>query len=103
MTIEPALRYLRPPTKQWDGSGESRIGVLNMKLSKLLASSAVAASLITAPVAAQAAAADMRASANVEGESLAGGGFLIPALAILAIVLGIVVAVDDGDDAPVSP
>src|SRR5690606_26417585 len=103
MTIEPALRYLRPPTKQWDGSGESRIGVLNMKLSKLLASSAVAASLITAPVAARAAAADMRAPANVAGERLAGGRCLIPGLGVLGIVLGIVVAADDGDDAPVSP
>ena len=73
-----------------------------MRLGKLLASAAVAASLVSAPVSAQAAAADLRTSTKVEGESLA-GGFLIPALAILAVILGVVVLVDDGDDAPVSP
>lgn len=73
-----------------------------MTLAKQLASAAVAASLISAPVAAQAAAADVRSATKVEGESLA-GGFLLPALAILAVILGVVVLVDDGDDAPVSP
>lgn len=73
-----------------------------MKLAKLLASGAVAATLVSAPIAAQAAVSDVRASTEVEGESLA-GGFLIPALAILAVILGVVVIADGGDDAPVSP
>lgn len=73
-----------------------------MKLGKLLASATVAASLVSAPVMAQAATADLRNSADVEGESLS-GGFLIPALALIAVILGIIVLVDDGDDAPVSP
>jgi hypothetical protein len=60
-----------------------------------------AASLVGAPVVAQAAAA--RAGTPVEeGENIAGGWF-IPALAIIAIILGIVVLVDDGDDLPTSP
>ena len=53
------------------------------------------------PIVAQAAPAD-RTSAEVDGESLA-GGFLIPALALIAVILGIVVIADGGDDAPVSP
>lgn len=73
-----------------------------MKLGKLLASATVAASLVSAPVMAQAATADLRSSADVEGERLS-GGFLVPALAILAVILGVIVLVDDGDDAPVSP
>ena len=72
-----------------------------MTMSKLLASAAVAASLVSAPVVAQAAAAE-RTATEVEGESLA-GGFRIPALAILAVILGVVVLADGGDDAPVSP
>ena len=43
-----------------------------MTMSKLLASAAVAASLVSAPVVAQAAAAE-RTATEVEGESLAGG------------------------------
>jgi len=72
-----------------------------MEMRKLLASAAVAASLVSAPIAAQAAPAE-RTSTEVEGESLA-GGFLIPALALIAVILGIVVIADGGDDAPVSP
>ena len=72
-----------------------------MEMRKLLASAAVAASLVSAPIAAQAAPAE-RTSSKVDGESLA-GGFLIPALALVAVILGIVVVADGGDDAPVSP
>lgn len=74
-----------------------------MKLGKLLASVAVATSLVAAPVAAQAATADLRTGTEVEGENL-GGGFIIPLIAIVAVILGVLVAVDGGgDDAPTSP
>lgn len=74
-----------------------------MKLAKLIAPLAVATSLVTAPVAAQAATADLRTGTEIEGENLR-GGFIIPLIAIIAIVLGILVAVDGGNgDAPHSP
>jgi hypothetical protein len=41
---------------------------------------------------------------SVDGDSaLAGGGFIIAALAVVAIGLGIFVAVDKNDDSPNSP
>ena len=76
-----------------------------MKLSKALAG-AVAMSMISAPVVAQAATADVaqaRVGSEVEGEQLA-GGFLIPLIAIVAIILGILAATGgDGDDIPTTP
>lgn len=75
-----------------------------MKLSKALAG-VVAMSMISAPVVAQAAPADIaqaRVGSEVEGEQL-GGGFLIPLIAIVAIILGILAATGgDGDDIPAS-
>lgn len=74
-----------------------------MKMSKALASLVVVTSLVAAPVAAQASPAEMRTATEVEGENLR-GGFIIPLIAIVAVILGILVAVDGGDDdAPTSP
>ncbi len=74
-----------------------------MKLGKALASVAVATSLLTAPIAAQAAAADQaRLSSEFEGENLR-GGFIIPLIAIIAVILGILAATSDGEDPPSSP
>jgi len=74
-----------------------------MTLGKALASTAIAVSLIGAPIAAQAAASvqDARVGSRVEGESLA-SGILLPVLA--AIVLGLIIwqITDDGDE-PTSP
>lgn len=73
-----------------------------MKLGKVLASTAVAMSLIGAPVAAQAANAETaRIGSSVEGEQLA-GGLLIPVLAALALGL-IIWQITDDDEEPVSP
>ena len=73
-----------------------------MKMKKTLAA-VVAASLVGTPVVAQAAVAERAGSPVAEGENLAGGWF-IPALAIIAVLLGILVIVDSGDDdLPTSP
>ena len=81
-----------------------------MKLRRALASVAVATSLITAPVAAQAATAPAapaaRIGSDVDGEQLR-GGFIIPLIALIAVILGLCVATDicggDDDDLPHSP
>jgi hypothetical protein len=80
-----------------------------MKLRSALASVAVATSLITAPVAAQAATAQAapaaRVATDVNGEELR-GGFIIPLIALVAVILGLCVATDicgGDDDAPHSP
>lgn len=73
-----------------------------MKMSKALASFAVATSLVAAPVAAQAAPTELRTATEVEGENLR-GGFIIPLIALVAIILGVLVATGGDDDAPHSP
>ena len=73
-----------------------------MKLAEVLSSVAVATSLVVAPVAAQASVADLRASTEAEGENLR-GGFIIPLVAIIAIILGILAATGGDGDRPHSP
>lgn len=75
-----------------------------MNLAKNIASTVVAASLVAAPIVAQAAeaAAPARTASEVQGESLR-GGFLIPAIAIIAIILGILAATGGSGDRPRSP
>jgi hypothetical protein len=73
-----------------------------MRLNKLLAAAA-AISLTTAPVLAQAAAPADRASADIKGEQLH-GGFIIPLLALAAVILGILALTsNDDEDLPHSP
>ena len=73
-----------------------------MKLAEVLSSVAVATSLVVAPVAAQASVADLRASTEAEGENLR-GGFIIPLVAIIAIILGILAATGGDGDRPHRP
>lgn len=75
-----------------------------MKMQKTLAA-VVAATLVGTPVLAQAATAQAaRTSSPVEESENIEGGWFLPALAILAVLLGIVVLVDGGsDDLPSSP
>lgn len=75
-----------------------------MNLAKNIASTLVAASLVAAPIVAQAAeaAAPVRTGSEVEGENLR-GGFLIPLIAIVAIILGILAATGGDGDLPQSP
>ena len=74
-----------------------------MKMNEALAA-VVAASLVGAPVAAQAAAVDSARTGSpvAEGENIKGGWFL-PVLALLAVLLGIIVIADGGNDLPTSP
>ena len=44
-----------------------------------------------------------RSGADMEDASAVRGGFIIPLLALLAVIAGILVLIDDGGDAPVSP
>lgn len=75
-----------------------------MMMKKTLAA-LVATSLVGAPVVAQAAAAEAaRTSAPVEDAENLRGGFIIPAIAIVAVILGILAATNDNDDdLPTSP
>ena len=75
-----------------------------MKLSKVLAA-VVATSLVSAPVVAQAAPASVeqaRVGTEVEGENLR-GGFIIPLIAIVAIILGILAATGGDGETPQTP
>lgn len=80
-----------------------------MSFRKASMAAAAALSMVSAPVLAQAATSASslsvaRAGATMEGENeLGGGGFLIPVLALAAVLLGIWVVVDDGGDEPASP
>ena len=73
-----------------------------MKLGKVLASVAVATSLVAAPVVAQAAPPNCGPAPTVEGENLR-GGFIIPLIALIAIILGILAATGGNSDAPAQP
>ena len=75
-----------------------------MRLAKRIASVAVAASLVATPIVAQAAqsVAPVRTGSEVEGEGVR-GGFLIPAIAVVAIILGILALTNGGGDRPHSP
>jgi hypothetical protein len=77
---------------------------LAMKFRSAPTSAMLAASLVIAPVAVNAAPVAERGSAAVEGEQLSGG--LAPAwivAATLVVGLGILVFSDDDDEEPVSP
>lgn len=63
-----------------------------------------ATSLVATPVVAHAAAADAaRTASPVEDAENLRGGFLVPAIAIIAVLLGILAATSGGDDLPTSP
>jgi len=75
-----------------------------MNLAKKFASVWVAASLVAAPLAAQAAesAAPARTGSEVQGENLR-GGFIIPLIAVIAVILGILALTGGNNDRPHSP
>jgi len=73
-----------------------------MRLQKIIAATA-SASLLFAPTLAAAQSTPVEpASEEVEGSELR-GGFIIPLIAIVAIILGILAATHDDEDPPHSP
>ncbi|HEU4650224.1 MAG TPA: hypothetical protein VFS49_02310 [Croceibacterium sp.] len=72
---------------------------------KMTLAAVVAASLVGTPVVAQAAAAQAaRTSSPVEDSENIQGGWFLPALAIIAVLLGILAITNGGDgDLPTSP
>ena len=73
-----------------------------MRLGKVLATALLSGSLLAAPISAQAADAT-RLSSDVRGENLR-GGFIIPLIALIAVILGILALTNNDDgDLPHSP
>ena len=62
-----------------------------------------AASLAIAPVAAQAAPASRASAPTTEDSELVGSNMILLAIAAVAIVVGIILLADNGDDDAVSP
>ena len=77
-----------------------------MRFGKILAAAA-ALSLTASPVLAQSASSlslsGARVGASMEEGNELEGGFIIPLLAVAAVILAVVVIADGGDDAPTSP
>jgi len=74
-----------------------------MKMKRALVAM-VATSLVATPVVAQAAAVEgARTAASVEDAENMRGGWLVPAIAIIAIILGILAITGGSDDLPTSP
>jgi len=75
-----------------------------MKIAKLAVAAAIM-SLATAPVVAQAASqpAPVREGAAVSGSEDLRGGFIIPLIAIVAVILGILAMTGGNNDRPHSP
>jgi hypothetical protein len=80
-----------------------------MSFGKVTMGAVIALSMTSAPVLAQSAAplsvagSQARAGAALEDENQLGGGFIIPLLALAAIIAGILVVIDNNDEEPTSP
>ena len=97
------------------GAVAVRIGQLNrefkMSFKKPSLAAALMASMVSAPVLAQTAtpssspatAESARSGAEMDDANAVRGGFLIPLIAIIAIILGILAATSDGGERPESP
>lgn len=79
-----------------------------MSLKKASVAAALAVSMASTPVLAQTSAAPLSVAAQ-SGTSVSGqasdlrGGFIIPLVAIIAVILGILAATGGGNDRPSSP
>ena len=75
-----------------------------MSLRKASMAAALAVSMVSAPVLAQTQAAPVqRSGAEMEGANELRGGFIIPLIAVIAIILGILAATGGDNDRPHSP
>ena len=68
-----------------------------------MASTPVLAQTATSASSSPAVTASARSGAAMDDASAVRGGFIIPLLAILAVIAGLLAAFNDGDDRPVSP
>jgi hypothetical protein len=73
------------------------------RITGAVAAALLVTSALASPAMAQGSQSVARAGAEVEEASELRGGFIIPALAIIAIILGIIAAVGGDDDGPTSP
>ena len=94
----------------WQGSESQLNREFEMSFKKASLVAMLAVSMASTPVLAQTAtsasslsATQARSGAELSGESEVRGGFLIPAIAIIAIILGILAAVGGDNDRPTSP
>jgi sensor histidine kinase regulating citrate/malate metabolism len=89
------------------GYGETLKGEFEMSFKKASIAAVLAASMAATPVLAQTAPApieSVRSGADMDDASELRGGFIIPLIAIVAIILGILAATSDSDDdLPTSP
>lgn len=77
-----------------------------MSFKKATVAAILAVSMASTPVLAQSAASlsvASRSGATTEEASELRGGFIIPAVAVIAIILGILALTGSGDDGPSSP
>jgi len=77
-----------------------------MSFKKASVAAMLAVSMMATPVLAQSAAplsVAARSGADVSGTNEIRGGFIIPLVAVVAIILGILAATSDGGDRPHSP
>jgi len=88
----------------WQLLGEQLNREFEMSLRKASLAAALAVSTISAPVMAQTQAAPVeRSGADMQNANELRGGFIIPLIAIIAIILGILAALHEDDDLPHSP
>lgn len=94
----------------WQVSSSQFNREFEMSLKKASLVAMLAVSMASTPVLAQTAtsasslsASQARSGAELSGESEVRGGFLIPAIAIIAVILGILAAVGGDNDRPTSP
>ena len=75
-----------------------------MSFKKATVAALLAASMSSAPVMAQTAApASVQVGESTDSASELRGGFIIPLIAVIAVILGILAAVGGNDDPPTSP
>lgn len=73
------------------------------RITGAVAAALLVTSALASPAMAQTSPSISRAGAEVEEASELRGGFIIPALAVIAIILGIIAAVGGDNDPPTSP
>ncbi len=92
----------------WQSDPSQLKGEFTMSFKKATVAALLAASMSSAPVLAQTASASSlsvaaRAGESTESASELRGGFVIPLIAVVAVILGILAATSGGSEPPRSP